>query len=153
MGYSLISSLSSMMSILSTASTLLLLALTGASSTQSCMSDGSTPPDCFHDPETPLYQPHQYDCSLFWQCTPDGRACLQECPAISEEQGGGRLFFNTDGKTVTETATGCQDLCDSYEECVAWTWNGDWRGSCFIKSKYSGKIFQLGAVSAKKVCL
>merc|ERR1711892_285468 len=126
--------------------------------------------------ETPLYQPHEYDCSLFWQCTPDGGACLQECPAISEEQGGGRLsfnpeisvcdwpenvdcttveptepppvcqyeveknmrypsiFFNIDGKTVTETATGCQDLCGSYEECVAWTWNGDWRGSCFIKS-------------------
>ena len=62
------------------------------------------------------------------------------------------IFFNIDGKTVTETATGCQDLCDSYEECVAWTWNGDWRGSCFIKSKYSGKIFQLGAVSARKVC-
>merc|ERR1712106_781047 len=149
MGHSLISSLSSMMSTLSTTSTLLLLALSGASSTQSCMSDGSTPPDCSHDPETPLYQPHQYDCSLFWQCTPDGRACLQECPAISEEQGGGRLSFNpeisvcdwpenVDCTTAepTETAPGCQDLCDSYEECVAWTWNGDWRGSCFIKSKY-----------------
>merc|ERR1712106_212837 len=70
MGHSLISSLSSMMSTLSTTSTLLLLALSGASSTQSCMSDGSTPPDCSHDPETPLYQPHEYDCSLFWQCTP-----------------------------------------------------------------------------------
>merc|ERR1712008_640877 len=77
MGHSLISSLSSMMSILSTTYTLLLLALSGASSTQSCMSDGSTPPDCSHDPEISLYQPHEYDCSLFWQCTPDGRACLR----------------------------------------------------------------------------
>merc|ERR1712123_106632 len=101
------------------------------------MSDGSTPPDCSHDPETPLYQPHEYDCSLFWQCTPDGRACLQECPAISEEQGGGRLSFNPE-----------ISVCD-WPEYVDWTWDGDWRGSCFIKSKYSGNIFQLGAVSAR----
>eukprot|EP00090_Calanus_glacialis_P023972 TRINITY_DN37191_c0_g1_i1.p1 TRINITY_DN37191_c0_g1~~TRINITY_DN37191_c0_g1_i1.p1 ORF type:complete len:196 (+),score=48.99 TRINITY_DN37191_c0_g1_i1:46-633(+) len=189
-----------------TVSALLILALGVSSQRQSCRADGSTPPDCsqWQDPEHPLYQPHQYNCSLFWQCTPDSRPCLLECPAISEEMGGGSLsfnpelsvcdwpfnvdcttvvpteappattttatptpacsyvvekntrypsiFFNIDGKTKTETASGCQDLCDSYSECVAWTWNGDWRGSCFIKSKVTGEMFQIGAVSARKVC-
>merc|ERR1712013_397580 len=62
--------------------TVLVLVLASPGSASQCRDDGSTPPDCQHwqDPEQPLYQPHQYNCSLFWQCTPDSRACLHECP-------------------------------------------------------------------------
>merc|ERR1712013_320368 len=61
--------------------TVLVLVLASPGSASQCRDDGSTPPDCQHwqDPEQPLYQPHQYNCSLFWQCTPDSRACLHEC--------------------------------------------------------------------------
>ena len=62
------------------------------------------------------------------------------------------IFWDIAGKTETASADKCQELCDSYEECVAYTWNGDRRSSCYLKSKVVAKIFQLGAVSGKKVC-
>merc|ERR1719508_145110 len=180
-------------------------------SVQGCVTDGSVEPNCtqWSDPEKTFYQPHQYNCSRFWQCSPDFKPCLLECPSISEEMGGGSLSFNTElsvcdwpwnvdctttsepttpatttpatttagtttgvvcsyvleknmrfpsilydiaGKTTTATATECQHLCDDYEECVAWTWNGNRQSSCYIKSKIIRKRFQLGAVSGRKVC-
>ena len=36
------------------------------------------------------------DCGKFWECGPDLRPCLFECPAISEDIGGGTLFFNSE---------------------------------------------------------
>ena len=127
---------------------------------------------------------------MFWQCTPDSRACLHECPPyeggilsfnpelsvcdwpenvdcttvvptqpgplcwyeVERSKRFPSLFFNIGDKTVTDTAQGCQDRCDESEECVAFTWNGDWAGSCFIKSRVTMEMFQIGAVSGKKVC-
>merc|ERR1711936_876300 len=135
---------------------------------QVCITDGSIQPDCtqWTDPEIPYYQPHQYNCSRFWQCMSDLTPCMMECPPMSDDLGGGSLYFNTqlnvcdwpwnvDCTTTTTTtapAEQCQARCDSYSECVAWTWNGDWSGSCYIKSSIRRKWFQLGVVSGVKIC-
>ena len=61
-------------------------------------------------------------------------------------------LYDIDGKTSTATAGGCQYLCDEYTECVAWTWNGNRRSSCYIKSRVVRRQSQNGAVSGTKVC-
>ena len=61
-------------------------------------------------------------------------------------------LYDIDGKTSTATAGGCQALCDAYPQCVAWTWNGDRKSSCFIKSMVVRRQSQNGAVSGTKVC-
>merc|ERR1712123_388603 len=56
-----------------------------------CQVDGSEVPVC--DGST-LFFSHQTDCGKFWECGPDLKPCLFECPPISEDIGGGTLFFN-----------------------------------------------------------
>merc|ERR1711892_595334 len=56
-----------------------------------CQVDGSEVPIC--DGST-LFFSHQIDCGKFWECGPDLKPCLFECPPISEDIGGGTLFFN-----------------------------------------------------------
>merc|ERR1712123_39717 len=56
-----------------------------------CQVDGSEVPVC--DGST-LFFSHQIDCGKFWECGPDLKPCLFECPPISEDIGGGILFFN-----------------------------------------------------------
>merc|ERR1711892_220978 len=56
-----------------------------------CQIDGSEVPVC--DGST-LFFSHQTDCGKFWECGPDLKPCLFECPPISEDIGGGTLFFN-----------------------------------------------------------
>merc|ERR1712123_179013 len=56
-----------------------------------CQVDGSEVPVC--DGST-LFFSHQIDCGKFWECGPDLKPCLFECPPISEDIGGGTLFFN-----------------------------------------------------------
>merc|ERR1711892_591838 len=58
-----------------------------------CQVDGSEVPVC--DGST-LFFSHQTDCGKFWECGPDLKPCLFECPPISEDIGGGTLFFNID---------------------------------------------------------
>merc|ERR1711892_490283 len=56
-----------------------------------CQVDGSEVPVC--DGST-LFFSHQIDCGKFWECGPDLKPCLFDCPPISEDIGGGTLFFN-----------------------------------------------------------
>merc|ERR1711892_720699 len=56
-----------------------------------CQVDGSELPVC--DGST-LFFSHQTDCGKFWECGPDLKPCLFECPPISEDIGGGTLFFD-----------------------------------------------------------
>merc|ERR1711892_1296262 len=58
-----------------------------------CQVDGSEVPVC--DGST-LFFSHQIDCGKFWECGPDLKPCLFDCPPISEDIGGGTLFFNID---------------------------------------------------------
>merc|ERR1712123_59431 len=56
-----------------------------------CQVDGSEVPVC---DGSSLFFSHQTDCGKFWECGPDLKPCLFECPPISEDIGGGTLFFN-----------------------------------------------------------
>merc|ERR1711892_1321495 len=56
-----------------------------------CQVDGSEVPVC--DGSTMFFS-HQTDCGKFWECGPDLKPCLFKCPPISEDIGGGTLFFN-----------------------------------------------------------
>merc|ERR1712123_374479 len=56
-----------------------------------CQVDGSEVPVC--DGSTMFFS-HQTDCGKFWECGPDLKPCLFDCPPISEDIGGGTLFFN-----------------------------------------------------------
>merc|ERR1712203_803846 len=58
-----------------------------------CQVDGSREPVC---DGSGVFFPHESDCGKFWECGPDLRPCLFDCPAISEDIGGGTLFFNSE---------------------------------------------------------
>merc|ERR1712062_582210 len=58
-----------------------------------CQVDGSKEPVC--DGSWPPYFPHESDCGKYWECGADLQPCLFDCPAISEDIGGGTLLFNT----------------------------------------------------------
>merc|ERR1711915_1025512 len=61
-----------------------------------CNGDGSLEPQC---DGRRLYFPHEFDCSKFWECGPNRKPCLFQCPPISEDLGGGTLLFNTKAQT------------------------------------------------------
>merc|ERR1711963_1369431 len=61
-----------------------------------CNGDGSLEPHC---DGSQLYFPHEFDCSKFWECGPNLKPCLFQCPPISEDLGGGNLLFNTNAQT------------------------------------------------------
>merc|ERR1711915_820277 len=61
-----------------------------------CNGDGSLEPQC---DGRRLYFPHEFDCSKFWECGPNRKPCLFQCPPISEDLGGGILLFNTKAQT------------------------------------------------------
>jgi len=61
-----------------------------------CNGDGSLEPHC---DGSQLYFPHEFDCSKFWECGPNLKPCLFQCPPISEDLGGGTLLFNTKAQT------------------------------------------------------
>merc|ERR1711887_456853 len=56
-----------------------------------CQVDGSREPVC---DGSGFFFPHESDCGKYWDCGPDLQPCLFDCPAISEDVGGGTLFFN-----------------------------------------------------------
>merc|ERR1712013_27962 len=66
-----------------------------------CGEDGSVKPDCRQRPigipaGVSFYMPHEFECSLFWECGPDMVPCLFECPRLDDD---GSLFFNTNTST------------------------------------------------------
>merc|ERR1711915_710879 len=61
-----------------------------------CNGDGSLEPQCDGRRH---YFPHEFDCSKFWECGPNRKPCLFQCPPISEDLGGGTLLFNTKAQT------------------------------------------------------
>jgi len=61
-----------------------------------CNGDGSLEPHC---DGSRLYFPHEFDCSKFWECGPNLKPCLFQCPPISQELGGGTLLFNIKAQT------------------------------------------------------
>merc|ERR1711915_1070339 len=76
---------------------LLTLSFTSASpGAGPCNGDGSLEPQC---DGRRLYFPHEFDCSKFWECGPNRKPCLFQCPPISEDLGGGTLLFNTKAQT------------------------------------------------------
>merc|ERR1711892_789900 len=73
-----------------------------------CQVDGSEVPVC--DGST-LFFSHQTDCGKFWECGPDLKPCLFDCPPISEDIGGGTLFFNIELTTCDwPQNVDCQDV-------------------------------------------
>ena len=62
--------------------------------------DGSKVPDCsaFHGQvnTTSFFHVHEYDCGLYWMCSPEG-PCLMQCAACNANPGNcpeGRLQFD-----------------------------------------------------------
>merc|ERR1711892_855494 len=87
-----------------------------------CQIDGSELPVC--DGST-LFFSHQTDCGKFWECGPDLKPCLFECPPISEDIGGGTLFFNIELTTCDwprnvdcQNVTTTEALTDATTEAV-----------------------------------
>merc|ERR1711936_214209 len=79
-----------------------------------CQVDGSREPVC--DGSWPPYFPHESDCGKYWECGADLQPCLFDCPAISEDIGGGTLLFNTVKQACDWPVTvDCQNdgCCDS----------------------------------------
>merc|ERR1712183_1053402 len=75
---------------------LLVLSLTSLCSSApggnpNCQADGSEEPVC---DGSGIFFSHQFDCGKFWECGPDFKPCLFECPPIAENVGGGTLHFN-----------------------------------------------------------
>merc|ERR1712142_1385935 len=58
-----------------------------------CQVDGSEEPVC---DGSVIFFAHKSDCGKFWECGPDLKPCLFECPPISEDIGGGTLYFNAE---------------------------------------------------------
>merc|ERR1711881_460187 len=82
-----------------------------------CQVDGSEEPVC---DGSVIFFAHKSDCGKFWECGADLKPCLFECPPISEDIGGGTLYFNpeiaacdwpvnvdcqSEASTVDETST------------------------------------------------
>merc|ERR1712013_595723 len=57
-----------------------------------CQADGSREPPCG---AAWGYFSHESDCGKYWECGADLKPCLFDCPAISEDAGGGTLLFNS----------------------------------------------------------
>jgi len=104
--------------------------------------DGSKVPDCsaFHGQvnTTSFFHVHEYDCGLYWVCSPEG-PCLMQCAACNVNPGNcpdGRLqfdcrytvpvgpvcdFFSTVGcHNCEETcaANNCPGECDTSTDCL-----------------------------------
>merc|ERR1719186_2086817 len=61
-----------------------------------CAGDGSIVPACKdHEASVPegvsFFLPHEYNCSRFWECSPDLLICLFECAPISDTE---LLYFD-----------------------------------------------------------
>jgi hypothetical protein len=60
-------------------------------------------------------------------------------------------------RTVTDTAYGCQKLCDQEERCLFWTWSDasteePYRRTCWLKTSDTGRRAQNQHVSGTKNC-
>merc|ERR1719312_938848 len=79
-----------------------------------CQVDGSREPVC---DGSGVFFSHQFDCGKFWECGPDLKPCLFECPAISEDIGGGTLFFNSEIAACDwPVNVDCQDVATTEAE-------------------------------------
>ena len=66
-------------------------------------------------------------CGKYWECGPDLKPCLFDCPAISEDVGGGTLLFNSvisacDWPLNVDCETGGKSIMSirfNTSECVA----------------------------------